>query len=53
MYLTVSFFTLLCENRKHSQILSDGTAEITELWEAEVLDSLILINFVPGISMVV
>ena len=28
-------------------------AEITELWEAELLDSLILINVVPGISVVV
>ena len=27
-------------------------AEITELWEAELLDSLILINVVPGISVV-
>ena len=26
--------------------------EITELWEAELLDSLILINVVPGISVV-
>ena len=34
-------FTLLCENRKHSLILSDAAAEITELWEAELLDSLI------------
>ena len=25
----------------------------TELWEAELLDSLILINVVPGISVVV
>ena len=46
-------FTLLCENRKRSLILSDAVAEITELWEAELLDSLILINVVPGISMVV
>ena len=53
MYLTVPFFTLLCENRKRSLILSDATNEITELWEAEVLDSLILINVVPGISMLV
>ena len=27
--------------------------EITELWEAELLDSLILINVVPGVNMVV
>ena len=46
-------FTLLCENRKCSLILSDEVAEITELWEAELLDSLILINVVPGISVVV
>ena len=46
-------FTLLCENRKHSLILSDAVAEITELWEAELLDSLILTNVVPGISVVV
>ena len=46
-------FTLLCENRKRSLILSDAVAEITELWEAELLDSLILINVVPRISVVV
>ena len=46
-------FTLLYENRKRSLILSDAVAEITELWEAELLDSLILINVVPGISVVV
>ena len=27
-------------------------AEITGLWEAQLLDSLILINVMPGISMV-
>ena len=37
-------FTLLCENRKCPLILNDAVAGITELWEAEVLDSLILIN---------
>ena len=46
-------FTLLCENRKRSQILSDAVAEITKLWEAEQLDSLIFLNVVPGISVVV
>ena len=46
-------FTLLCENRKRSLILSDGVAEIRELWEAELLDSLILIKVVPGINVVV
>ena len=46
-------FTFLCKNRKRSLILSDAVAEITELWEAELLDSLILINVVPGISVVV
>ena len=46
-------FTLLCKNRKRSLILSDAVTEITELWEAELLDSLILINVVPGISVVV
>ena len=46
-------FTLLYENRKRSLILSDAVAEITELWEAELLDSLILIKVVPGISVVV
>ena len=46
-------FTLLCENRKRFLILSDAMAEITELGEAELLDSLILINVVPGISVVV
>ena len=35
-------FTLECKNRKRSLILSDAVAEITELWEAELLDSLIL-----------
>ena len=35
-------FTLSCQNRKSSLILSDVVAEITELWEAELLDSLIL-----------
>ena len=52
MHLTV-LFSLLCENRKRSLILSDAVAEITELWEAELLDSLILINVVPRISVVV
>ena len=46
-------FKLLCENRKRALILSDAVAEITELVEAELLDSLILINVAPGISMVV
>ena len=41
MHLTV-LFSLLSENRKGSLILSDAVAEITELWEAELLDSLIL-----------
>ena len=45
-------FTLLCENQKRSLILSDAVAEITELREAELLDPLILINVVPGISVV-
>ena len=45
-------FTLLCENRKLSLILSDAVAEITELWEPELLDSLILINVVPEMSVV-
>ena len=46
-------FTLLCENQKRYLILSDAVAEITELGEAELLDFLILINVVPGISVVV
>ena len=46
-------FTLLCENQKLALILSNTVAEITKLGEAELLDSLILINMVPGISMVV
>ena len=46
-------FTLLCENGKLALILSNAVAEITKLGEAELLDSLILINLVPGISMVV
>ena len=45
MHLTV-LFSLLCENRKRSLILSDAVAEITELWGAKLLDSLILINVV-------
>ena len=45
MHLTV-LFSQLCENRKRSLILSDAVAEITELWDAELLDSLILINMV-------
>ena len=49
MHLTV-LFSLLCENRKRSLILSDAVAEITKLWEAELLDYLILINVVPGIK---
>ena len=52
MYLTVLFLHI-CENQKCSLILSDVVAEITELWEAELLDSLILINVVPRIGMVV
>ena len=46
MHLTVLFLHL-CENRKCSLILSDVVAEIMELWEPELLDSLILINVVP------
>ena len=46
-------FALLCKNRKSCLILSDAVAKITELWEAELLDSLILINVVLGISVVV
>ena len=45
-------FTLLWENRKRALVLSDAAAEITELGEAELLDSLILINVVSGISVV-
>ena len=46
-------FTLLCENRKRSLILRDAVAGTTELWEAELHDSLILINMVPGMRVVV
>ena len=46
-------FTLLCENRKRSLILNDAVAEVTGLWDAELLDSLTLINVVPGIGVVV
>ena len=46
-------FAILCENRKRSLILSDAVPETTESWKAELLDSLILINVVPGISVVV
>ena len=38
---------------KIENVLSEAVAEITELREAELLDSLILINVVPGISVVV
>ena len=38
---------------KIENVLSDAVAEITELREAELLDSLILKNVVPGISAVV
>ena len=52
MLMNLSFiFTLLCENRKRAEC--DAVAEITELGEDELLDSLILINVVPGTSMVV
>ena len=50
MHVTV-FFHTLSENRKRSLILSDAVAGRTELWEAELLDSLILINVVPGVSV--
>ena len=43
-------FTFLCENRKCSLILSD--AEIAQLREPELLDSVILINVMPGKSVV-
>ena len=46
-------FTLLCENRKRFLILNDAVAKITELWKAELLDFLILMNVVPGINVVV
>ena len=46
-------FTLLCKHRKRSLILSDAVAEITELQEPKLLDSLILMNVMPGESVVV
>ena len=50
MHLIVLFshFYVKIEN-----VLSEAVAEITELREADLLDSLILINVVPGISVVV
>ena len=45
MHLTVLF--------SHFYVKIENVGEITELWEAELLDSLILINVVPGISVVV
>ena len=45
-------FIASCENRKRFLILRDKVAIITELWEAELLNSLILINVVPGTSVV-
>ena len=52
MHLTVSFshFNVKTEN---ILILSDAVDVITGLRGAELLDSLILINLVPGISVVV
>ena len=47
------FLRVRSENRKRFLILSDAVAEIAELWEAELLDSLILIKVVSGISVVV
>ena len=57
-FITIShskdlFFRVHSEHWKRSLILSDVVAEIAELWEAEQLDSLILIKVVPGISVVV
>ena len=48
MHLIVLFshFYVKIEN-----VLSDAVAEITELGEAELRDSLILIKVVPGISV--
>ena len=46
------FFRVHSENRKLFLILSDAVAKITELSGAELLDSLILIKVVPGISVV-
>ena len=46
------FFRVHSENRKLFLILSDAVAKITELWGAELLDSLILIKVVPEISVV-
>ena len=46
-------FNSSIENRKRSLILSDAVAEMTELCEAELLDSLILINVAPRITVVV
>ena len=48
IHLTVLFSQIYV---KRSLILSDVVAEITELWKAELLDSLILVNVVPGISV--
>ena len=47
------FFRVHSENRKRFLILSDAVAEITELWEADLLDCLILIKVQPGINVVV
>ena len=46
LHLTILFSLFLCENRKRSLILSDAVAKIPELWEAELLGSLILMNVV-------
>ena len=46
-------FIVLRENQKRSLILRDAVATIPEFQEAELLNSLILINVVPEISVVV
>ena len=57
-YLTLEIFVFtdafyfFSENQKRFLNLSDAVTEIMWLWEAELLDSLVLINaVVPGISV--
>ena len=53
MHLIALFSHFYVKIEKRALILSDAVAEITELGEAELLDSLVLINIMPGISVVV
>ena len=49
----INVFKAIYNYSTRSLILSDVVAEITKSWEAELLDFLILIKVVPGISAMV